>query len=333
MNFDIFYFSFIRIKIIKLNNNNFTQIDVQYLMLMSRFVDLSFNRLNSFPKQSFDEVDVKYFKLNDNFFEYLTDDILRKSDCVYISKLVLLDLSRNKIKNISETSLLDLFNLEYLKLSQNRLVKIENGTFINLIKLIDLDLSNNHLTKLDKSLLKNSRFLLKLNLSFNEFESFDNELFSNLKQLVSLDISNNSIKSISFLDVGLANLTVLNIRFNLITSFEERYGLDSMATLFISSDILNKFEYVMNLIKSFYKKIPVKSRQVSHQNDSVQYFKSVSIFYPKDLVNSSSFKADRDCFNSLYLIKYRIILNLKDGEELELFKSKCETYIHKLFVN
>ena len=162
------------------------------------------------------------------------------------------------------------------------MINIENGTFINLEKLIELDLSNNHLIQLDKSLLKSSRFLHKMNLSSNKFESFDKELFLNSKQLVSLEVSNTSIESISFLDVGLAKLTDLNIQFNLVTTFEELCGFDSMANLLISSDLLNKIEYAKNLLKSFYEKIPVKSRLISYPNDSIQYFKSVSVFYPKN---------------------------------------------------
>ena len=154
---------------------------------------------------------------------------------------------------------------------------------MSLIRLIELDLSNNHLIKLDKSLLKSSRFLLKLNLSSNGFEFLEEELFVNLKQLVSLDLSNNSIKSVSFLNVGLSKLRDLNIQFNLVTTFKELYGLDSMANIFISSDLLNKIEDVKNLIKSFNKKIPIKIRLVSFQNDTVQYFKSVNVIYPNSL--------------------------------------------------
>ena len=315
---------------IKLNNNNFVQIHTFPEIFYSEVVDLSFNRLHSFPEIS--HADIKYLKLNDNIFECITDEMFRDSDGSGASQLVLLDMSRNEIKNISATSFLDLLNLEYLKLSQNQLIKIENGTFINLIKLIELDLSRNHLTKLDKSLLKSSRFLLKLNLSSNKLEFLERELFMNLKQLVNLDISNNSIKSISFLNVGLAKLTDLNIQFNLVTTFEPLYGLDSMANVFVPSDLLNTFENIETLIKSFVKKKSVKSRVISlRNNDSIQYFKSVNVFYPKNQANSSFFKTDRDCFNVLYLIRFQIILNLSDKEHLELFMSECECFIHQLF--
>ena len=229
---------------------------------------------------------------------------------------------------------MDLFNLEYLKLSQNQLIEIEHGTFLNLTKLIELDLSSNHLIKVEKSLLKNSRFLLELNLSSNKLEFLDKELFVNLKQLVSLDLSNNSIKSFSFLSVGLSKLTDLNIQFNLITSFEQLYGLDSMANVYISSDLLSKIEYAKNFINSFFKKKSVKRLLIAvKKNDSIDYFKSVNVIYPNNQVNSSFFKADRDCFNVLYLMKFRIVLNLQDKEQLELFMSKCESFIYKLFNN
>ena len=86
----------------------------------------------------------------------------------------------------------------------------------------------------------------------------------------------------------------------MVTTFEELYGLDSMANLLISSDLLNKIEYVKNLKKSFNKKIPIKSRLVSFQNDTVQYLKSINVIYHNlNQVNSSFFKTDRDCFNVL----------------------------------
>ena len=40
-------------KIIKVNNNKFTQIDIQQLRFYSEIVVLSFNRLNSFLKEGF----------------------------------------------------------------------------------------------------------------------------------------------------------------------------------------------------------------------------------------------------------------------------------------
>ena len=261
--------------------------------------------------------------------------MFRSSLGLYASKLVSLDLSRNRIKHLSETSLLDFFNLEYLKLRQNQLIRIENETFKNLIKLIELDLSKNHLRKLDKTLLKSSRFLLKLNLSSNKLEFLDRELFMNLKQLVDLDMSFNSIKSFSFLDDGLSKLTDLNIQSNSIARFEQLHGLDSMKNFYISPYLLNKAEYVKNLINSFFKMKPIKSRLISvKNNESIQYFKSVSVIYPNNQMDYFSFyKTDRDCFNVLYLMKFRIILNLKDKEQLELFMSICESYIHKLFFN
>ena len=323
------------IKVLKANNNNLTHIDIQSLVMGSEIYDLSFNGLSSFQKTFASPVLTKSLKLNDNIFEYLTDEMFRSSLGLYASKLVSLDLSRNRIKHLSETSLLDFFNLEYLKLRQNQLIRIENETFKNLIKLIELDLSKNHLRKLDKTLLKSSRFLLKLNLSSNKLEFLDRELFMNLKQLVDLDMSFNSIKSFSFLDDGLSKLTDLNIQSNSIARFEQLHGLDSMKNFYISPYLLNKAEYVKNLINSFFKMKPIKSRLISvKNNESIQYFKSVSVIYPNNQMDYFSFyKTDRDCFNVLYLMKFRIILNLKDKEQLELFMSICESYIHKLFFN
>ena len=332
MNLNFLRGSYSTIKVVKVNNNYLTQVDFQYLILSSEIVDFSFNRLNSFHKDIEYYANMKYLKLNGNVFEFLTDQLFRSID-LYTSQLVLLDLSRNKVKNISETSLLDLFNLKYLKLGQNQLIKIENRTFLNLIKLIELDLSNNHLMNLDQSLLKSSPFLLKLNLSSNKLKFLDKELFWNLKELVSLDLSYNSIKSFSFLNVGLAKLTDLNIQFNLLTTFEQLNELDSMANFYISSDVLNTFESISNLVKSFYKKKPIRRRLISRRNDSIEYFKSVNIFFPNNQNNSVFFKTDRDCFNVLYLIKLRIILNLRDIEQLELLMAECKSYIHKLFVN
>ena len=107
------------IKVIKANNNNFTQNNIVNLLHdKPETVDLSCNRLNSFPKESHYQVHMKYLKLNDNIFEFITDEIFRYSYGSYASELVLLDLSRNKIRNISETSLLDLVYLKYLKLGR-----------------------------------------------------------------------------------------------------------------------------------------------------------------------------------------------------------------------
>ena len=334
---DLYYLRFSNqaLKVIKVNNNNLAEVEFLFkenLGLSSKTVDLSFNRINSFEKQIYDTVNIKYLKMNDNSLDYITNQMFRNDYYIYISDIFLLDFNRNKLKYIRETALLDLFNLKYLQLSQNQLTQIENETFHNLINLVELDLSCNKLIKLDKDVLKSSSFLKNLNLSSNKFEFLNKELFVNLNQLSNFDISNNLIRSISFLS-GLSKLTELRIQLNPITTFEKLFGLDLVVRVTISRELLNRFANIENLISSFYKEIAVKSRFVTdRQNISIKYFKSVNLAFPFKIV-SPFYNTDLDCFNVLYLIKHGIILNMHVEKDLELFKTQCKTYIHKLFVN
>ena len=330
------FFSGKSFKAINLNANNISEIDyftLNYALLQSESVDLSANRLNGFLVETNKHqvpIKLKFLSISNNNLEFIPSHLIRNpGQLIYISNFIKLDLSRNRLRNISRSDFLDLVNLQYLLLYQNQLVEIENGAFQNLINLVELDLSMNKIEKLDKFLFKNMHFLVNLNLSSNRLEYFDSELFANLKELIIFDISNNSIKSLSFLN-GLTKLNDLNFNLNPISTFNQLTGLDSIANVYMPSELLNNPENVNNLIISFKKQKEVKRRFVEKARSSIQYFKAVNVIY---LCQGNPLKrTHQDCSNILYLIKHGIFLNLKDDEDLEAFLNQCESFSRGLFL-
>ena len=166
-------------------------------------------------------------------------------------------------------------------------------------------------------------FLKFLNLSSNRFESIEPELFSDLSDLATLDMSNNSIKQITAIS-GLSRLQNLYFHMNPVETFPRLHSLFSIARVHTPARLFDKFSNLANLIGS------LKRTRSSKSSNSIIYFKSVSVFYA-GAERQIVYESDRDCFNVIYLIRHRIILNFQSDNDLDVFMSLCKTYIATIF--
>ena len=173
-------------------------------------------------------------------------------------QLTKLDLSGNNIKSISN---LNLTKLLILNLSNNKISIIKNDTFSCLSKLAVLDLSFNQIKKIKHDSFKNVQNLIDLNLSNNIIEKLSRGAFNNLKKLLHLDLHNNKITKIpKFLfHSDLLMLEYINLSHNLLTEMELYWPVhipSGLVTIDIKHNFIKNFTNYFGLLFSNSSTLP-----------------------------------------------------------------------------
>lgn len=136
-----------------------------------------------------------------------------------------IDLSENKLQNITKRPLIFYTSLRYLDLSSNRIGFIRPGTFTNMRSLVDINLANNQLYQLAHRNLSIGLLpqVRTLDLSRNSLYNGMVEYFlRDAPSLQYLSLAENSITKISQSTFGSApRLVEVNLHNNMIMEIEE----------------------------------------------------------------------------------------------------------------
>ncbi|XP_067950565.1 protein phosphatase 1 regulatory subunit SDS22 homolog [Watersipora subatra] len=151
-----------------------------------------------------------------------------------LSRLTTLDLSNNKLDNLS--ALNSLPNLTELSVCNNRLRTIE---LTRCKKLEEVDVSGNRFTDFSSFILHSSSLKI-LNLSKNAFSKL--ELSSPLSHLEELYISHNNIKGLTNVPSRFPSLQILDLSHNLIRNDQELLHLQDCVCLRELNLLNNPFE-------------------------------------------------------------------------------------------
>ncbi|KAL7731678.1 hypothetical protein ACLKA6_000967 [Drosophila palustris] len=119
------------------------------------------------------------------------------SKSLQLPNLRMLDLSQNRIEQLSRHGFQSAPELRVLSLAQNQLRQLEDTSFIGIQRLELLHLQDNQLGEADERALLPLAELRNLNLQSNKLESITDNFFSNNSRLEQLDLSRNLIRSIS----------------------------------------------------------------------------------------------------------------------------------------
>ncbi|KAH8403583.1 hypothetical protein KR215_009972 [Drosophila sulfurigaster] len=119
------------------------------------------------------------------------------SKSLQLPNLRMLDLSQNRIEQLSRHGFQSAPELRVLSLAQNQLRQLEDTSFIGIQRLELLHLQDNQLGEADERSLLPLAELRNLNLQSNKLESITDNFFSNNSRLEQLDLSRNIIRSIS----------------------------------------------------------------------------------------------------------------------------------------
>lgn len=126
--------------------------------------------------------------MSKNFIVELDESSLRLPE-----KLGYLDLSSNEIYRIEPSTFKKLPNLQTLRLSHNHLQNINHGVFYGLKKLQNLDLSFNQIVLLDSKVFMDLFFLSVLSLRYNGMNALDTDGWLSHKQNLMVYIDGNNL--------------------------------------------------------------------------------------------------------------------------------------------
>eukprot|EP00117_Sycon_ciliatum_P046572 scpid11713/ scgid33336/ Leucine-rich repeats and immunoglobulin-like domains protein 3 len=176
-----------------------------------------------------------------------------------------IDLSNNRIANLTSMDFVDLFNLTTLDLSRNSITAIEVSTFngsTHTPNVTSIDLSYNQLEALPEGAFANLLELTTLDLSYNIIRLISDSALADSSSLTRLVLSHNSLRTADFLGIyspvrylylddnriettaGMraANFSFIDIRNNNITTLDLTF-LASTSPAFNSSGLLCSGNY------------------------------------------------------------------------------------------
>ena len=184
-------------------------------------------------------------------------------------KILILDLSGNKLTDISGIKLFK--NLKIVYLGDNQITDI--------------------------SVLKDLNSLKNLNISWNEI--YDISVISNLINIERLNLSNNKLTDISALN-NLENLQTLNIANNNISILNLKKSINLQSLNLGNTEITDLSAVLKNLINLEYLDI----RDLELKSDQVQYIKSLKKL--KELFCRNGFKdmANINKLRHIFIYKY-----------------------------
>ncbi|XP_023014533.2 toll-like receptor Tollo [Leptinotarsa decemlineata] len=170
-----------------------------------------------------------------------------------------LDLGKNHIESVTNSSFEGLDLLYGLRLVDNHIVNISRDAFSTLPSLQVLNLASNRIKYVEQSAFSSNPTLKAIRLDANELTDISG-VFTNLKSLVWLNVSSNKLLwfdfshlpvSLEWLDMHdnqvpeLANfyevrntlkIKMLDVSFNLITEIKQNSVPDSVETLFLNNN-------------------------------------------------------------------------------------------------
>ncbi|XP_045472091.1 protein artichoke-like [Harmonia axyridis] len=227
---------------LNLRNNYIESIFVGTLQGASKLVklDVSGNKLVEFLQGNMKfNLDIKHLNISRNFLIEMPRNIFK------MKQMMVLDMSRNRIKNLpveafsklehlTDLRLSNNFirelrlstfsrlkNLRILYLDHNDIDEVETNTFQSLPSLEMIKLDNNKLSKIPSYTLNNLTMLQVAEFQSNNLEILASDAFNLVPNLLFLNISRNNLRSIE--DSGLRNvpsLEVLDLSSNLIRRIE-----------------------------------------------------------------------------------------------------------------
>ncbi|CAG9134941.1 hypothetical protein JYU34_017581 [Plutella xylostella] len=249
-----------------LQNNRISSVADRAFVGLSdlQLLNLSTNALTALPPEMFQSSrDIKQIYLNNNSLSVLAPGLLEGLDQLQILdlsvnqltsewvnrdtfsglvRLIVLNLSHNRITKIDALLFQDLNNLQFLSLEYNNIARIADGAFSNLKNLHSLSLAHNNIVEVDSSHFSNLYVLNQLFLDGNRITNIDIRSFENITKLHDLGLSGNQLSEVPEAIKTLRFLTSLDLGMNRITKVttSEFEGLDDLYGLRLVGNKIEK---------------------------------------------------------------------------------------------
>lgn len=205
-------------------------------------IKLSDNRLVSLPPELFtDTKDIKELYLQNNSISVLapglfselvqllvldisrnelTAEWINSATFVGLLRLIVLDLSYNRISKIEAAVFRDLYSLQILHLNDNFIEFIPERTFSSLYNLHTLILSNNRLSSLESFTFDGLFVLTTLSLDNNHISTIHPEALRNCTNLQDLHLNRNELTEVPSVLKQVGTLRTLDLGENHLKSLE-----------------------------------------------------------------------------------------------------------------
>ncbi|CAB3226676.1 unnamed protein product [Arctia plantaginis] len=249
-----------------LQNNRISSVADRAFVGLSdmQILNLSTNALTALPPEMFQSSrDIKQIYLNNNSLSVLAPGLLEGLDQLQILdlsvneltsewvnrdtfsglvRLIVLNLSYNRITKIDTLLFQDLNNLQFLSLEHNNIARVADGAFTNLKNLHSLSLAHNNIIEVDTGHFSNLYVLNQLFLDGNRITKVDLRSFENITKLHDLGLSGNQLSEVPEAIKTLRFLTSLDLGMNRITkvSVSQFEGLDDLYGLRLVGNKIEK---------------------------------------------------------------------------------------------
>lgn len=193
----------------------------------------------TFPKNIFN-VMPKVDKITMRHVE-LTE--ITRSDLENADNLIDLDLSHNKISEITSMTFSDM-NLSQINLSYNLITHLNEKTFVNMEELSILILRGNKITSIHADTFSGSNYLLTIDLSENNIKVFPTKFMQGLVNSNTIFLDNNKIEEIpNDAFSNMEYLKYMSLKSNMIHKFDAPKLLShSVETLFLDNNLLEHID-------------------------------------------------------------------------------------------
>ena len=194
------------LKYLNLSSNHISEIaELTFSALKNlNMLDLSGNQLRSLPGRLFRDSEMTVLRLANNglmelpvgLFKMLakllvldvsgnqiTSETFNKETFADLIRLVVLDLSRNRLRHISAFTFQNQYSLQVLSLEGNVLETVDDGAFVTLYNLHTLKLAGNRFRHLSDAAMTGLFMLNTLSLAGNQLEHLHEEAFRNCTNL------------------------------------------------------------------------------------------------------------------------------------------------------
>lgn len=266
-----------RLRYLKIQDNEILMVDDKALSGLRnlQILDLSSNKIVALPSdlfrdsaQSIQEVYLQNNSINvlsPNLFSNLeqiqaldlsinaiTSSWINKTTFAGLIRLVLLNLSNNKITKLEQEIFADLYQLQILNLRYNMLESIAADTFAPMNNLHTLWLSHNRIKYLDAYSLNGLYVLSLLSLDNNQLTGVHPEAFRNCSSLQELNLNGNELRTVPLALKDMRLLRTVDLGENQIVSLDEP-GFRGMTNLYGLRLISNNIE---NITKHLFRDLP-----------------------------------------------------------------------------
>lgn len=210
----------ISLEILNLSSNFMNSVppDIFFDTKFLKEIYLSNNTINVLPPGLFRGLEqLQILDLSNN---ELTSQWINKGTLVGLLRMVILNISYNRLTKIDRYMFQDLYSLQKLNLEHNEISTIDEHAFEELRNLHSLTLSNNRLIHVHTYIFTDLHVLHELFLDSNKIKHIDEYAFENMTTLEDLALSDNSLltiptsirklRSLKSLDIGNNNITHLN---------------------------------------------------------------------------------------------------------------------------